>query len=102
MAFAAVVGSAANERIVAASCYYLDPSTGLAEVAYMVDPEWQGTGLGSRLHAGLVDYARRHGARGLTAEVLLRNARMMRVFERGEHSLSVSTDAGVRELTMLF
>jgi RimJ/RimL family protein N-acetyltransferase len=102
MAFAAVVGSHAHERIVAASCYYLSPATGLAEVAYMVDPEWQGVGLGGILHAGLVEYAGEHGARGLTADVLLGNSRMMRVFERGEHSLSVKTDAGVQELTMLF
>ena len=46
MAFAAVVGPRAHERIVAASSYYLSPATGLAEVAYMVDPEWQGAGLG--------------------------------------------------------
>jgi RimJ/RimL family protein N-acetyltransferase len=102
MAFAAVVGPHAHERIVAASCYYLSPATGLAEVAYMVDPEWQGVGLGGILHAGLVEYAGEHGARGLTADVLLGNSRMMRVFERGEHSLSVKTDAGVQELTMLF
>jgi RimJ/RimL family protein N-acetyltransferase len=102
MAFAAVVGPSAHERIVGASCYYLDPASGLAEVAYMVDPEWQGAGLGSILHAGLVDYARRHGARGLRADVLSGNDRMMRVFERGDHSLSVDTDAGVSELTMLF
>lgn len=102
MAFAAVVGPSAHERIVAASSYYLSPATGLAEVAYMVDPEWQGSGLGTILHAGLVDYARRHGARGLTADVLSANTRMMRVFEHGDHSLSVDTDAGVSELTMLF
>ena len=47
MAFAAVVGPSEHERIVAASSYYLSPATGLAEVAYMVDPEWQGTGLGA-------------------------------------------------------
>jgi hypothetical protein len=34
--------------------------------------------------------------------VLSGNARMMRVFERGDHSLSVDTDAGVSDLTMLF
>jgi hypothetical protein len=27
---------------------------------------------------------------------------MMRIFKRGDHSLSVKTDAGVEELTMLF
>ena len=102
MAFAAVVGPSAHERIVAASCYYLNPATGLAEVAYMVDPDWQGAGLGGILHAGLVEYAREHGARGMTADVLFGNSRMMRIFKRGDHSLSVKTDAGVEELTMLF
>jgi RimJ/RimL family protein N-acetyltransferase len=102
MAFAAVVGPSAHERIVAASCYYLSPATGLAEVAYMVDPDWQGVGLGGILHARLVEYAREHGARGLTADMLLGNSRMKRVFERGDHSLRVKTDAGVQELTMLF
>jgi acyl-CoA hydrolase/RimJ/RimL family protein N-acetyltransferase len=102
MAFAAVVGPSARERIIAASCYYLNPATGLAEVAYMVDPDWQGFGLGGILHARLVEYARQHGARGLTAEVLPGNSRMMRVFERGDHSLTVETYDGVDELTMLF
>jgi acyl-CoA hydrolase/RimJ/RimL family protein N-acetyltransferase len=102
MAFAAVVGPAEHERIVGASSYFLNPASGLAEVAYMVDPDWQGVGLGAILHAGLVDYAREHGARGLTADVLPGNSRMMRVFERGDHSLDVETDAGVAELTMLF
>jgi acyl-CoA hydrolase/RimJ/RimL family protein N-acetyltransferase len=102
MAFAAVVGPVEQERIVAASCYYLNLASGLAEVAYMVDPEWQGLGLGTILHAGLVEFGRAHGARGLTAEVLAGNNRMMRVFEHGEHSLSVQSHAGVEELTMLF
>lgn len=102
MAFAAVVGPPANERIVAASTYYLSPATGLAEVAYMVDPEWQGLGIGSLLHATLVAYARRHGARGLRADVLPSNQNMMRIFERGEHGLTVEIDAGVQELKMLF
>lgn len=102
MAFAAVVGPSEQERIVAASCYYLSPASGLAEVAYMVDPEWQGAGLGGILHRGLVEYARQHGARGLTADVLLGNSRMLRIFESGDYSLSRKTSAGVTELTMLF
>jgi acyl-CoA hydrolase/RimJ/RimL family protein N-acetyltransferase len=102
MAFAAVIGPPAHERIVAASCYYLNPATGLAEVAYMVDPEWQGSGLGGILHAGLVDHGRKHGARGLSADVLFGNTRMMRVFQKGDYSLSVKAHGGVEELTMLF
>jgi acyl-CoA hydrolase/GNAT superfamily N-acetyltransferase len=102
MAFAAVVGPSERERIVAASSYFLNPASGLAEVAYMVEPEWQGSGLGTLLHRILVEYAREHGARGLRADVLVGNSPMMRIFERGDHSLSVTRDAGVAELTMLF
>jgi acyl-CoA hydrolase/RimJ/RimL family protein N-acetyltransferase len=102
MAFAAVVGPSERERIVAASCYYLSPASGLAEVAYMVDPDWQGVGLGGVLHARLVEYAREHGARGLTADVLLGNSRMMRVFKGGDYSLRRRTEGGVQEVTMRF
>ena len=102
MAFAAVIGPSEHQRIVATSTYFLNPASGLAEVAYIVDPEWQGAGLGALLHARLVDYARDHGARGLTADVLAENSRMLRVFERGDHSFSVEIEAGVADVTMLF
>jgi len=102
MAFAAVVGPAERERIVGASCYYLDPASGLADVAYMIDPDWQGAGLGGLLHARTVEYARGHGVQGLTADVLVENTAMLRVFRHGDHGLSITTSAGVHEVTMLF
>ena len=102
MAFAAVVGPSEHERIVAASSYYLSPATGLAEVAYMVDPEWQGTGLGGLLHARMFEYARARGVRGFRADVLMGNTRMMGVFKRAGHQMSVKTSAGISEVTMLF
>jgi RimJ/RimL family protein N-acetyltransferase len=102
MAFAAVVGPHESERIVGTSCYYLDPSTGLADVAYLVDPEWQGLGLGTILHARTVEYARGHGVRGFTADVLVSNAAMLRVFQRGAHELTSTLSAGSYEVTMIF
>jgi len=102
MAFAAVVGPSERERIVAASSYYLSPATGLAEVAYMVDPEWQGVGLAGLLHARMLEYARERGVRGFRADVLVGNTRMMRVFQRAGHQLRVKTSAGIEEVTMLF
>jgi RimJ/RimL family protein N-acetyltransferase len=102
MAFAAVVGPADRERIVAASSYYLSPATGLAEVAYMVDPEWQGAGLGSLLHARMVEYARERGVRGFRADVRTDNTRMMHLFQRAGHEISIERDAGVYDVTMLF
>jgi RimJ/RimL family protein N-acetyltransferase len=102
MAFAAVIGPPERERIVGTSCYYRNPATRLAEVAYMVDPDWQGVGLGGVLHACLVEYAGNHEVRGFTADVLPRNLSMLRVFRRAGHDLTVTTDGGVHEVTMIF
>lgn len=68
----------------------------------MVDPDWQGVGLGRLLHARLAEYAGMHDVRGFTADVLVRNSAMLRVFEGGGHDLSVTTSGGVHQVTMLF
>jgi acyl-CoA hydrolase/GNAT superfamily N-acetyltransferase len=102
MAFAAVVGEEENEQIVATSSYYLDPSTRLADVAYLVDPDWQGRGLGTALHDRTVQYAAAHGVRGFTADVLEDNKGMMEVFARGPGRVSVQTRQGVHEVSVLF
>jgi RimJ/RimL family protein N-acetyltransferase len=102
MAFAAVVGAPERERIVGACSYYVNPRSGLAEVGYMVDPDWQGAGLGGILHARMVEYARSHGVRGFTADVVLGNSRMLRVFKHGDHDLKVEMESGITEVTMLF
>jgi acyl-CoA hydrolase/RimJ/RimL family protein N-acetyltransferase len=102
MAFAAVVGSAESERIVATGCYFLDPQTGLADVGYMVDAEWQGIGLGSLLHARIMEYARGHGVRGFTADVLLDNGAMLAVFRRAGFPVTTHLADGVLEVRILF
>ena len=84
-------------------CYYRDPRDGPAEVAYMVDPGWQGGGLATALHARTVEYARSHGVRGLVADVLTSNPAMLAVFRHGTgHDLRTDADAGVYEVRMMF
>ena len=100
MAFAAVVGPLEHERVVATSCYFAD-AAGFAEVAYMVDPEWQGAGLGTSLHERMVEYARERNVRGFTAEVLTDNRAMLRVLQRGDHDTRVTTSDGVHKVRML-
>lgn len=79
MAFVASVGQDEDETVVATASYYVDASTGLADVGYMVDSEWKGAGLGSALQARAIEYARAHGVRGFTADVLRENAAMLKV-----------------------
>jgi acyl-CoA hydrolase/GNAT superfamily N-acetyltransferase len=103
MAFAAVVGDEeSDERIIATSSYYVDEGTGLADVGYMVSPEFQGQGLGSAIHARTVEYARDHGVRGLKADILDSNPAMLRVFQRGPGFMNSHVSQGEYEVELLF
>ena len=102
MAFAAVVGPAEREQIVAASSYYRNPATALGEVAYMVDPAWRGLGLATLMHARTQEYAVAHGLRGFTADVLPTNGAMLHVLERGDHETRVEHSDGLLDVQMIF
>ena len=103
MAFAAVVGDAeSGERIIASSSYFVNEETGLADVAYMVSPEFQGQGLGSLLHQRTAEYAMANGVRGFTADILENNAAMLVVFTRGPGHMNSQVANGTCELELLF
>ncbi|HEX5077672.1 MAG TPA: GNAT family N-acetyltransferase [Geminicoccaceae bacterium] len=102
VAFLAVVGDREREEVVGSACYFVNPSTNMAEVAYMILPQWQGTGLGSALQQRLIEYARQRGLLGFTAEILASNARMLRLAKRACDHVSVERDGDTVEVTMRF
>ena len=103
MAFAAVLGDVeSGEKIIATSSYYVNAESGLADVAYMVSPSYQGQGLGSALHARTVEYAKANGVRGFTADILEDNPAMLVVFARGPGHLNSHVLDGVCEIELLF
>jgi acyl-CoA hydrolase/GNAT superfamily N-acetyltransferase len=102
MAFVATIGDHEDERVVATASYYLDAASGLADVAYMVDPEWQRIGLASALQTQAIAYARVHGVRGFTADVLWENASMLAVLKRADAVVKVSRGEGCAEVQQLF
>jgi len=63
VAFVAVEGPRENEKLIGQSCYFINPSTNLAETAFMIDPAWQGAGLGSALQRRIAEHARARPAR---------------------------------------
>jgi len=75
----ACVGTREHPVIIAHAMYVIDPSTNLAETAFMVHPEWQGQGLGALLQERMSEHARLRGVRGFVAEVLSNNERMIRL-----------------------
>ena len=102
VAFLAVTGPRENEEIVGSACYFLNPTTNLAEVAFMVAPEFQGAGLGTALQARLQEYAMSRGVRGFVSEILPRNTSMLRLAARAQGTITTSRDEDVVHVTALF
>ncbi len=101
MAFVASMGERENEKIVGSSCYFLNPTTNLAEVAYMILPDWQGIGLGTLLQTRMAEYAGSRGIRGFTAEILEQNVKMRKLAQNSPN-VSMTNTEGTFEVTMLF
>ncbi|MGH6917024.1 MAG: GNAT family N-acetyltransferase [Geminicoccaceae bacterium] len=102
VAFLAVVGDREDETVVGSACYFVNPSTNMAEVAYMIVPQWQSTGLGAALQQRLIEYARSRGLLGFTAEILASNAKMITLAKRACDHVSIHRDGDTLEVTMRF
>ena len=87
----AVVGTmpaAHGEEIIAVGCYYLNPKTNRAEVAFVVRDQWHNRGIGSFLLSYLASLAKGYGISGFTAEVLRANKPMQAVLNRSDAKVS--------------
>jgi RimJ/RimL family protein N-acetyltransferase len=102
VAFVAVTGPRENEQVVGSGCYFLNSTTNLAEVAFMVAPEWQDLGLGTALQNRLQEYASSRGVRGFVAEILPRNARMLRLANRAPGVVTTARDEDAVHVTVMF
>lgn len=102
MAYVAVAGERDEERAVGTACYYLNPTTNLAETAFMVLPEWQRTGLGTHLQNIMMDYAKKRGVRGFVADILAQNTKMRRLAQSLPNASVNNLVGDVVEVTVIF
>lgn len=100
--FVAVTGPREHEVIVGQACYFVNPSTNLAETAFLVDPGWQGSGLGSALQQRLTEHGKTRGLRGFIAEILPENAKMIALARRCSENIKIERDEDTVHVTMLF
>ena len=84
------------------ACYFLNPTTNLAEIAFMIAPDFQGAGLGTALLACLQENAMNRGVRGFVFEILSSNISMLRLAERARGTVTMSRDEDVVQVTVLF
>jgi acetyltransferase len=81
MAFIALVGEGAEERIVAVARYVQNPDRISAEFAIVVADHWQNRGLGRVLLTRLLDCAKESGFERIDGTVLAINSGMLRMME---------------------
>jgi RimJ/RimL family protein N-acetyltransferase len=99
----ATLGSGTEEIIIAgASCVVTD-ATGpvpTAELAFMVEEDYQRQGLAGQMLAAICSLARQRGICRLEADVLAENPAMLAVFRRSGLPTNTSRSAGVVHLVM--
>jgi acetyltransferase len=84
-------------HIVGVSRYYLQPETGVAEFAVVVNDAYQGLGLGFHLMERLIDLARQAGVKTLVGSVLSENKGMLQLSRDLGFTVRPTEDIGVME-----
>jgi RimJ/RimL family protein N-acetyltransferase len=84
--------------LIAVARYEPDPEPGVAEVALVVQDDWQGRGLGGALFRALLSAAAGRGIRRFRAWVLADNRRMLGLIERLARVERRTLERGVVEL----
>jgi len=98
----ALVGPPEAERIIAEARFVKDRSRPYADVAFVVDEQYQGLGIASHMLSMLTRVAKERGLQGFMADVLASNKAMLKVFERSGLPIRATLASGVYEMTMPF
>jgi acyl-CoA hydrolase/GNAT superfamily N-acetyltransferase len=100
MSIVGVVGEPGQGHIIAEARYIRDEKGPYADVAFVVDEEYQGCGIATYLYKLLIRLSKDRGIQYLTADVLATNKGMMKVFENEGTPVTAKLDHGVYHLTI--
>ncbi len=99
LAVVGVVPGLGGEEIVAIAQYFMDPKTKVAEVAFIVQDEWQDKGMGSRLLSYITSVARKRGVNGFRATVLPENKAMLNMFYNSGFKVKTEFDGDAYQIS---
>ena len=99
LAIVGVVPGVSGEEIVAIAQYFLDPKTQAAEVAFLVQDEWQQKGMGTFLLDYITKIAKQRGVKRFYAKVLPNNRPMLAVFHNSGYKVNTEFDGDVYNVT---
>jgi acyl-CoA hydrolase/GNAT superfamily N-acetyltransferase len=102
MSIVGTVSESGRERLIAEGRYARHHDRPYADVAFVVDANYQGLGIASFLLSLLIRVAREQGIEGFTADVLADNKAMLKVFEKASLPIRTVLESGVYNLTIPF
>ena len=105
MVIFALAGEGMEERVLGMGRYILNKDEGTAEVYFAVRDDHQNLGIGRELLLHLTRVARKRRLKGFTAQVMVDNRGMLRVFrsfEGKEFKIRRTIEAGIFYLDMEF
>jgi RimJ/RimL family protein N-acetyltransferase len=102
MSIVGLIGDPGEGHIIAEARYVRLCEGNLADVAFIVDEQYQGLGVATFMFRMLIEKAKERGIKGFTADVLSSNKSMMKVFEKGGLTVKASFDSGTYHLDMPF
>jgi acyl-CoA hydrolase len=99
VAIVGVVPSPCGEDIVAIAQYFLTSETKAAEVAFIVQDEWQDKGMGTHLLSYLTKIALTNGVKSFYATVLPTNKAMLNIFYNSGYKVNTEFDGSSYTIT---
>jgi RimJ/RimL family protein N-acetyltransferase len=95
MAIVAILDRNGEEQMIGVGRYVKQKDSDMAELALLVNDEWQGRGVGSLMHEYLEHIARSRNIGGFRAEVLEHNKRALHVFTKAAKKAETGYSDGV-------
>ena len=99
LAIVGVVPSPSGDDIVAIAQYFLNAETKAAEVAFIVQDEWQDKGMGTYLLSYLTKIALSNGVKSFYATVLPTNKAMLNIFYNSGYKVNTEFDGSSYTIT---
>ena len=96
----AIVAVNSEDQLIAVARYDYSEQSDEAEIAIVVQDQWQGKGLGTILMTELLSYAESKGIHRFRAYVLADNRRMLDLLSRVTQVLERHTDHGITSLLL--
>lgn len=102
MSLVGTIDLSGTEQIIAEGRYVRHHNLPVADVAFVVDENYQGRGIASFLFEILIRTAREQGIEWFTADVIADNKAMLKVFEKAPFPIRAVMESGIYNLTIPF